>query len=77
MNSLSLEEALRLSEERFFQAIDKALEKLTEKEIAQTIGTSTPSVRCWARHTRAPHPAIRRRVLQEINKLLDAKVDSP
>lgn len=77
MNSLSLEEALRLSEERFFQAIDKALEKLTEKEIAQAIGASIPSVRCWIKHTRAPHPAIRRRVLQEINKLLAAKVDSP
>lgn len=77
MNSLSLEEALLLSEERFFQAIDKALEKLTEREIAQAIGTSIPSVRCWARHTRAPHPSVRRRVLQEINKLLAAKVDSP
>lgn len=77
MKPLSLHEALCLSEERFFKAIDKALEKLTEKEIAQAIGASIPSVRCWAKHTRAPHPAIRRRVLEEINKLLTAKVDSP
>lgn len=71
MKPLSSDEALRLSQERFFEAIDKALEKLTEREIAQAIGASIPSVRCWAKHTRAPHPAIRQRVLQEISKLLE------
>lgn len=77
MTSISLEEALRRSEERFFQAIDKALEKLTEREIALALGASIPSVQCWAKHTRAPHPVLHSMVLEKINKLLADKVDSP
>lgn len=71
------DEAMRRSEEEFFKAIDKALESLTVREIAQAVGTSIPSVKCWAAHTRAPHPAVHGHTIEIINKLLEAKrVDS-
>jgi hypothetical protein len=75
MKPLSLYEACRLSEERFFAAIDKALEKLTERQIAQALGASIPSIQCWAKHTRAPHPAVRRRILFVLEGLLTKEID--
>jgi hypothetical protein len=65
------DETMRRSEEEFFEAVDKASKVLTVREIATATGSNLSSVECWVARTRAPHPAIRRWILNKIEEVVN------
>lgn len=60
------------NEARFHEVVGLYLRELrqTPEELAGTFDMSTPSVRLWMRGRCAPHPTMRRRVYEKLERLL-------
>lgn len=58
-----------MRDEEFQVMIERALECVTEEELADAISVSQPSVERWSRGENLPHPVMRKHIAREIERL--------